>query len=549
VSFFIDFESIRERIKRTWAIHALLGWHKKQQPIIPFGVTGPDVLRRPYTLYGRETRTHKWFFGRTRSGKSKAMEQYCLALAEQRIGFSVIDPHGDLATDLLWSLHDRGHITTPIDTDRFWYVDFGRKEYSIAWNLLNKPQDPYETAVSIDKAFKRMFPDLADGSAPHFENVILYSVITLIENNLPLPMLQPLLLNADYRMQLLEQVSYPDVREFFLYRFDQWGKEAANKKESTLNKVSILTLSPTFRHAFGQTDNKLQFRRIMDEGISVIFNLSRLPEDVQRFIGALLAVGFEEAAFSRADVLEDERPDYHLVEDEFHLFSAQSGVSFSKILPQTAKFHLYLLLSNQSLSQLPEGVAGALANAIKVCFRVGSYEDALYMARELWEFEENWIRREVEDHSARKHSLPDDYTVQEQYELWIKELKNLHVREAFIRVEDWTEKIKTHKVPPRIAAYQDIKNLMDAYAQALMTPIQSADAGSAAPLQEDTLSTDPQDKAEQPLLLPAGQPLLPPPPLALAATTAPALIDASVNETQENPATDVFTADPKNPLR
>src|SRR5213075_2118540 len=99
-------------------------------------------------------------------------------------------------------------------------------------------------------------------------------------------------------------------------------------RESTLNRVALLTFSPTLRYSLGQPENVLDFRRLMDDGVSVVFNLGGLDEETQRFLGCLLTVGFEVAALSRADIPEEQRRPYLLILDEFSMFSSASEESF-----------------------------------------------------------------------------------------------------------------------------------------------------------------------------------------------------------------------------
>jgi hypothetical protein len=56
-------------------------------------------------------------------------------------------------------------------------------------------------------------------------------------------------------------------------------------RESTLNRVDLLTLSIPLRYGLGHTENALPFREIIDSGRSVIINLS-LPSPDTRHLWA-----------------------------------------------------------------------------------------------------------------------------------------------------------------------------------------------------------------------------------------------------------------------
>ena len=132
--------------------------------------------------------------------------------------------------------------------------------------------------------------------------------------------------------------------------------------ESTLRRVFLLTFSPTLRYALGQERNALDFRAHMDQGISVVYNLGGLDEDTQRFLGCLLTVGYEVAALSRADLPEEARSPYHLIMDEFSMFSAQSEEALARVLSLARKYGLFLTLAHQTWSQLSSRLQGALQN-------------------------------------------------------------------------------------------------------------------------------------------------------------------------------------------
>jgi hypothetical protein len=101
-------------------------------------------------------------------------------------------------------------------------------------------------------------------------------------------------------------------------------------RESTLNRMALLTFSPTLRYSLGQQENALDFRQHLDDGVSVIYNLGGLDEETQRFLGALLLVGYEAAALSRASLAPEARKPWHLIVDEFSLFSARSEMTLSR---------------------------------------------------------------------------------------------------------------------------------------------------------------------------------------------------------------------------
>ena len=443
-------ESVLDRLSHhLWWVESIQDIKKGEKGIY-IGGTGLLSLR-PYNLRGRNLRNHKHVIGTTGAGKSNFLANYFVSLLKQGIPASLIDPHSDLAVDCLHHLMDEGFFDTPEGREKILYIDFGVKDsqnrpsHFLPFNVLKQSFDKYQIARNFVETCRRVWPYLAEG-APQFENILLYSVIVLIDNDLPLTEIEEVLSNKDYRNSLLRQVTDDKILSFFENRYDEWGREAPLMRESTLNKISVLTFSPVLRYSLSQRDNVLDFRRILDEGISVIFNLGGLDEETQKFLGSLLSIGFETAALSRADTGEASRGEYHLLLDEFSMFSASSETSLNRILSLARKYHLYLVLAHQTFSQISERLRGALQNSIAIGFHLGR-SDAEKMSRQFGQFDSFQVKHEVKDEKAHKRTHPMYFGVAESFEEWINDLTTLMVGECFIKTRYRTEKVMTPKFP------------------------------------------------------------------------------------------------------
>lgn len=63
-----------------------------------------------------------------------------------------------------------------------------------------------------------------------------------------------------------------------------------------------------------------------------MYDLGGLDEESQRFIGALIVQGYEEAAISRFDIREADHVPHHLLIDEFAAFSSALETCLARIL-------------------------------------------------------------------------------------------------------------------------------------------------------------------------------------------------------------------------
>ena len=398
------------------------------------------------------------------------MASMFVQLHSQGVATCLIDPHSDLALDCLGGLADQGYFQRPDAFDKLLYVDFRREDAFLPFNVFDQPYPDHALADWLVEVCTRAWPALADGAAPTFENLVRHSVILLCQNGrLPFTHLARVLTDTVYRDQLLASVTDPQVHRFFRDRVDHWGKDAALMKESSLNRADLLTFHPVLRYSLGQLQNRLNFRRLMDERISLIVNLGGLPEQVQRFLGAFICHGFEIAALSRADLPAHQRSHYELILDEFSMFCNQTESGLARILSLCRKYGLFVSMCHQTFSQLSERMSGALQNAMTIGFRMGR-SDAEWAARRFGRFEESEIKHEVADPLAIDRTHPVFSSLAEQGERWVKAIEDLDRGEAFVRLGRSTMKIRT-KILPRIRTSSgELRGIVDEYATRLMVP-------------------------------------------------------------------------------
>ncbi len=312
-----------------------------------------------------------------------------------------------------------------------------------------------------------MWQNLDEGSSVTFENIIQSATTVLCENNRPLTDLARLLSDPLFRESLLANVSDPVVLEFFHTRFDHYGKMSL---ESTLRRVFLLSFSPPLRAALGSSDNLINFSHILDEGISVIFDLGGLDEQTQRFLGVLLTVGFEMAMLARATQPQATRKPYNLIIDEWFQFLNHSPESLQRLLDLTRKFGMTLTLASQSLSQTRD-IRAALQNCLQIAFRLG-HDDAKAAATR---FTEPFVQQEeLPDWQDLLLSLlgvgPTNVQADEEptkASHWETRLKHLPKGHALVHIAN---EIQTLTVPP-LVNQRELTRLKAAYARRLLQPL------------------------------------------------------------------------------
>jgi len=342
--------------------HVVMGWREQWGSRHSFGLSCADW------------RQHLYVIGKSGVGKTTLLRNLILQDVEAGRGVGVIDPHGDLAHELL------DFIPRP-RIEHVAYFNPADAEHPVGFNLLRSSEPSHLVASGIVGAMKSIW---RESWGPRLEYILSATVAALLEcDNVSLLGVQRMLTDARYRAWAVRQVKDPLVRSFWLHEFAGYEQKFVREAIAPIqNKVGQLLLSPQLRNVLGQVRSTLDARFMMDEGRIFIANLSkgRLGEDRSQLLGALLVNQFQLAALSRADIPEASRRDFHLYVDEFQSFTTDS---FATILSEARKYRLCLTLSHQYIEQLRPEIRPAVFGNVgsMVVFRVGQ-ADAEVLERE-----------------------------------------------------------------------------------------------------------------------------------------------------------------------
>lgn len=399
------------------------------------GRTGPAFFFPSYRLRAFQRATHMYVLGVTGQGKSKLLQNCLYQDIVSGRGCGVLDPHSDLVRDLLAQLAEGGFFNSPANRQRVIVFDPSRTDYFIPFNVLATGDSPYTTAINIIEAFRRTWPESLR-EAPRFTNILLASLLVLIGNRQTMVELPRLLTDKKFRESLLDNIDDPDLISVFHHRLDRWGREEPLILESVLNKVSALTLNPVLRTILGQQENRLNFRKIMDEGMVLIVDLGRCDSETRRLLGSLIVTTLEQAALSRKDQLTRNRRPFYFYLDEFQDFCANesSTLTLAHILSESRKFGFHLCLAHQTLGQVStERMQSALGNiGTKIVFNVDR-ADAEVMAKKMFFVDAEQIKHEVEDELHQEKTHPVYYSLQEGWEQATQAIQNLRPRTCLVK--------------------------------------------------------------------------------------------------------------------
>jgi hypothetical protein len=416
------------------------------------GRTGRYGIFPKFRVSPQVRKLHTYVVGLTGRGKSKFLQNCIVQDVLAKRGCAVVDPHGDLAKDVLRELHTHGFFSNNTAYQRVLYVAPRRRDYIVPFNVLARPDtdsETYEIAQRVILAFLRTWSRTLL-EPPRFQQIMRAALATLIETGKTLCDLYRLLTDDDFRTSQLQKIPDPkvatDCKAFFYNEFERWGRERASMMSSTTNKISALTDNPSIFYMVGQKENHLNIQKIMDREQVLLVDLGDCDDETKRLFGTLIVTGFERAALSRSRAPAEVRKRYYLYVDEFQDFACHPGAAetFSQMLSQVRKFGLHMILANQSISQLSPGLQTALGNAQTiVAFRV-SRSDADSLVRVLHQVDPQTIKRVGET----GHQHPIFAPLPEQWEKLAQFLTKQQVRQATVKTADdrlaviWADKIK-----------------------------------------------------------------------------------------------------------
>ncbi|MUL41561.1 type IV secretion system DNA-binding domain-containing protein [Streptomonospora sp. PA3] len=328
---------------------------------------GPE---RPIALGVAEARQHTHIIGATGKGKSTLLAH--LALQDARAGRAglVIDPRGDLVTDILARLPETAAEKTVL-------LDPDDNAPPPRLNLLQGSDADFvsDTVVGI---FRRIY---AHSWGPRTDDILRAATLTLARAGDPaltLGEIPRLLTDQPYRHHLVAGVRDPVLRGFWDW-YEQLSTPArAAATGPVLNKLRTALLRPWVRHVIASGPSTIDLGRAFDTGHLVLMRLPKgvLGEDTSSLIGALGLAATWQAVTARIHQPEHERADVAAYIDEAHNFLLQPG-SLADMLAEARGYRLSMTLAHQELGQLPTELRKALAaNARSKIFFTCSPEDA-----------------------------------------------------------------------------------------------------------------------------------------------------------------------------
>ena len=321
----------------------------------------------------RKHSTH--LIGSPGMGKSTVQEHMVLSDVEQGDGVAVLDPHGDLVERVLCLIPERY-------VDKTIYLNPGDPDWVPIWNPLDRipEQDLGRVTEDIVTAIKSFVTKGSWGD--RLENILRHIIFSLfhLPNSTFLDM-YALLRNTKgnnlLRRRILDVLDNEAAKQFWLSDYEKYGKDDFGPPR---NKLSKLLVSGTVSLMLSQPESRFNFRRIMDEGMILLVNLSTIGPMVREILGCFILSILHLNALSRSSQPIADRKQFHIHCDEAHRFLTDT---LEDLLVETRKYAVSLSLAHHYISQFGQSKIDALSSVgSTIIFNVDS-RDANYLIKDL----------------------------------------------------------------------------------------------------------------------------------------------------------------------
>jgi len=376
---------VRSIVQKKWL------WYKLYKDAILLWTNIYRNTLSPVYMKRDDRMRHYYCIGKSGTWKSVFLQ----TMARQDIwngdGICLIDPHGDLAEDIL------AYIPKERAKDVI-YFDAGNEERPMGLNMyeINILDEADRVVNDATEIFIKMFGPEIFG--PRLQEYFKYGSLTLLEDFEDRPTILDivrLFTDEGYREYKVKKVTNPTVKNRWEKTFNAMGDR---EKQEIIPYFSAKFVSfntnRLIRNIIWQTKSAFKFEDVMDNKKILIINLSkgRIWEMNANLLGMIMVSKIYTAAMARARQKEEDRKDFFLYVDEFQNFV--SG-TFADILSEARKYRLSLIMAHQYIAQLdpPKGLGdvGGGKNDVKAAvfgnvwtmqsFKVGA-PDAEFLEKE-----------------------------------------------------------------------------------------------------------------------------------------------------------------------
>lgn len=295
---------------------------------------------------------HFYVIWQTGTGKSSIMQVMARQDFKNWEWVCIIDPHGDLARDVLPFIPreraDDVIIFDPSDLDRPMWL-----------NLLEADTPEEKELVAMD-ALNMMIKLFGNEIFwPRIQDYFRNAVLTLMDypQGWAITDVVRLFTDEEFQKDRVRHVQNPIVKAWWETTYAKmWDREKAEIIPYFAAKFGQFTTNKMMRNIIGQVKSSFDILDIMQNKKILLVNLSkgRLWDLNSKLLGMILVSKIQMAAMRRDKIPKEERSDFFLYIDEFQNYVTDS---IESILSEARKYRLSLNIAHQYLWQLEQSDA------------------------------------------------------------------------------------------------------------------------------------------------------------------------------------------------
>ncbi|MGY6655348.1 type IV secretory system conjugative DNA transfer family protein [Amycolatopsis sp. TRM77291] len=341
--------------------------------IKPLGLSDSGHAR-PVGLHVADARHHLHILGATGSGKSELMARMILNDAEAGRGVVVVDPKGDLVSDILMRLPEAlGEKVVLFDAD------------SRSRPPVLNPLEGTDKARAVDNLVSIFSRIYAASWGPRTDDILRAGLLTLtaMAGTPTLVDLPKLLTVPAFRQRACDQIDDDVLKGFWSWYDDLSEASRAQVIAPLMNKIRGFLLRPFVRAAIAGGASTVDMDEVLNTGGICLVRIARdaLGMETARLVGSIVVARTWQAATRRARVPQRQRRDCGLYVDECHNF-LNLAYPLEDMLAEARGYRLSMALAHQYLGQLPKELEeGISTNARSKIFFNASPEDAKRLSR------------------------------------------------------------------------------------------------------------------------------------------------------------------------
>lgn len=329
-----------------------------------------------FGLLRDDRRRHMYIIGKSGVGKSKLQELMIRQDIAYGHGVCAIDPHGEFIDDIL-DFIPKERINDVC------MIDPSDTEFPISFNPLSNvdPSFKHQLTQGLIEVLQKQF---GANWTPRLEHVFRFTTLALLDY--PYATMRgmiSMLTDRNYRQKVVEYIQDDMVKRFWAIEFADWSEKFDTDAIIPLvNKLGQFLSDPMLRNIFGQSENKVDLEKLMNEQKIILINLSKgkIGEENASFFGSMFITKIKQAGMARAKLDKHDRHDFYLYVDEFQNVVTEM---FENILSEARKYGICLTMAHQYVGQIiPKVQAAVLGNVgTIVSFRIGG-DDAVKLKPE-----------------------------------------------------------------------------------------------------------------------------------------------------------------------